>query len=191
MASRSEPSGAGVIATRRRGRRVSTIAAWVGFLPGAKSSVTPSDSLFSGVRRVRRHFPDALPHDVAVAYGGEEFQQRSGGRLIPWRMLRQAALANADPVIRVFAGGRPLADAGILALFANNTWKRAKTAKDGEAALDLHSSHLPLALFVAARGFAAHLERAWIPAERELHLDFPGWTRNQSVVETGCLGCSR
>ena len=62
----------------------------------AKSSATPSDSLFSGVRRVRRHFPDAPPHDVAVAYGGEEFQQRSGGRLIPWRMLRQAALANAD-----------------------------------------------------------------------------------------------
>ena len=136
----------------------------------AKSSATPSDSLFSGVRRVRRHFPDAPPHDVAVAYGGEEYQQRSGGRLIPWRMLRQAALANADPVIRVFAGGRPLADAGILALFADNTWKRAKTAKDGEAALDLHSSHLPLTVFVAARGFAAHLERAWMPAERELHI---------------------
>ena len=98
----------------------------------AKSSATPSDSLFSGVRRVRRHFPDAPAHDVAIAYGGEEYQQRSGGRLIPWRMLRAAALPDADPAVRVFAEGRPLADAGILALFSDNTWKRAKTGKDGK-----------------------------------------------------------
>ena len=137
---------------------------------------------------MRRHFPDAPPHDVAAAYGGEEFQQRSAGRLIPWRMLRQAALAKADPVVRVFAGGRPLADADTLALFADNTWKRAKTGKDGEAALDLHSSHLPLTLFVAARGFAAHLERAWIPAERELHIALNPLRSGGAIVFTDSAG---
>ena len=154
----------------------------------AKSSATPSDGLFSGVRRVRRHFPDTPPHDVAVAYGGEEFQQRRGGRLIPWRMLRAAALPDANPVVRVVAGGRPLADAGILALFADNTWKRAKTGKDGEAALDLHSSHLPLTLFVAARGFAAHLERAWLPAERELHIALSPLRSGGAVLFTEAPG---
>ncbi len=60
-----------------------------------KSSATPSKRLFDSVKRVRRHFPDAPQPDMAVVYGGEEFQQREDSRLIPWRMLRTAALPHA------------------------------------------------------------------------------------------------
>ena len=62
----------------------------------AKSATTPSSSLFDSAKRVRRHFSDSPPHDVVVAYGGEEFQDRGGGRLIPWRMLRAAEQGDAD-----------------------------------------------------------------------------------------------
>ena len=136
----------------------------------AKSSATPSKSLFDSARRVRRHFPDSPPPDVAVAYGGDEFQQRGDGRLIPWRMLRTAALPHAGPVVQVVSGGQSIANADILALFPNKTWKSAQTDEHGEATLDLHSSHLPMTVFVAAGGFGAHLERNWIPAERILHM---------------------
>ena len=134
----------------------------------AKSATTPSSSLFDSAKRVRRHFSDSPPHDVVVAYGGEEFQERGGGRLIPWRMLRAAALPHTDPVVQIVSEGKPIANADILALFPNKTWKHAKTNGHGAATLELHSSHLPMTVFVAARGFAAHQERDWIPAERTL-----------------------
>ncbi len=140
----------------------------------AKSSATPSKRLFDSVRRVRRHFSDPPLPDVAVVYGGEEFQQRGDGRLIPWRMLRTAALPHAGSVVQVVSGGQPIANADILALFPDKTCKSAQTDEHGEAILELHSSHLPMTVFVAASGFGAHLERNWVPAERVLHINlFP------------------
>ncbi len=54
----------------------------------AKSTMTASSTLFHATRRVRGHFDNAArPCDAVVAYGGEQFQQREHGRLIPWRML--------------------------------------------------------------------------------------------------------
>ena len=138
----------------------------------AKSAMTASSSLFAGAKRVRRHFGDlARPCDVAVAYGGDEFQEREDGRLIPWRMLRAASLPNAGHILSVFAGARPVTGADILALYPNKTWKRATTDANGEAALDLHSAHLPMTVFVAAHGFAANSESDWIPAERALQIE--------------------
>ena len=58
-----------------------------------------------------------------------------------------------------------------LRCFPNRTWQRALTAEYGEAALDLHSSHAPMTVFVAAEGFSAYLVRGWIPAERTLHVE--------------------
>ena len=149
----------------------------------AKSSTTASSSLFDGVRRVRRHF-DRLPRpkDLAVAYGGDEYQQRAEGRLISWRMLRAASLADCCPVVTVLAGGRPVSGADILALFPNETWKRAATGSHGEAVLDLHSVHVPMTVFVAAEGFSAHLERGWTPAERTLHVDLNALPGGGAVI---------
>ena len=138
----------------------------------AKSAETPSKSLFAGAQRVRRHFKDSpRPCDVAVAYGGEEFQQRTDGQLIPWRMLRTVALPDAKPSVHVFADGELLADADVLALFPNKTWKRANTGENGEAHFDLHTSALPMTVFVAAKGFAAVRVKTWIPAECALHIE--------------------
>ena len=57
----------------------------------AKSSQTPSSSLFDGVKRVQRHLVDSpLPCDAVVAYGGDESQDRAIGRLIPWDRVHEA-----------------------------------------------------------------------------------------------------
>ena len=56
----------------------------------AKSSQTPSSSLFDGASRVRGHLADSsLPCDVVVIYGGDESQGRSAGRLVPWSRLHE------------------------------------------------------------------------------------------------------
>ncbi len=57
----------------------------------AKSSQTPSSSLFDGARRVRRHLADSsIPSDIVVAYGGGERQVRSDGHLLPWNSIHEA-----------------------------------------------------------------------------------------------------
>ncbi len=56
----------------------------------AKSAQTASPSLFAGARRVRRHLADdGRPCDVVVAYGGDEEQRRTEGRLVPWHRLHE------------------------------------------------------------------------------------------------------
>jgi len=58
----------------------------------ATSSQTPSSSLFGGALRVQRHLTGAsLPSAIVVVYGGDEAQNRTVGRLIPWESAHQAA----------------------------------------------------------------------------------------------------
>ena len=149
----------------------------------AKSSTTASSSLFDGAKRVRRHF-ETLPRpcSVAVAYGGDRFQSRTQGRLIPWRMLRAASLALSDHAVTVLSDGQPVSGAEILALFPNQTWQPGVTGDHGEAVLDLHSAHEPMTVFVAADGYSAHLERDWTPAERTLHVELDALPDGGAVI---------
>jgi predicted AAA+ superfamily ATPase len=56
----------------------------------AKAAQTASASLFGSARRVRGHLSEASRAcDIVVAYGGNEAQQRSDTRLIPWANLHQ------------------------------------------------------------------------------------------------------
>ena len=149
----------------------------------AKSAATPSSSLLAGAKRRRRHFDDVdAPCDVAVAYGGDSFQKRSDGRLIPWRMLRAAGLPDDRHTVCVSADGRPVAGAGVLALFPDKTWQHTATNGTGEAMLDLHAAHLPMIVFVAAAEFAAHVERDWLPAERMLHVQLAALPNGGAVI---------
>lgn len=57
----------------------------------AKSAATASTALLSGSRRVRRSLKRAeRPCNVKVVYGGDQFQKRTQGWLVPWRMLEGA-----------------------------------------------------------------------------------------------------
>ena len=56
----------------------------------AKSSETPSSSLFDGSKRVRKHLVQSTQRcSVVVVYGGDQSQRRGNDRLIPWRKLHQ------------------------------------------------------------------------------------------------------
>lgn len=57
----------------------------------------------------------------------------------------------------------PVSGADVFAFFPNGTWKRATTGEDGVAPVDLYSMTLPMTVFVAASGYAGHLEQGWVP----------------------------
>ena len=66
--------------------------------------------------------------------------------------------------------------------FPNKTWKGATTDKRGEAAVDLHTTQLPMTVFAVAPGHAAHLERDWTPSERALAIDLAALPEGGSVI---------
>ena len=113
------------------------------------------------IRRETRELSGKLP----------EFRLIDGSELcltIPAASLESSP---ANTVITVHCDGQPLADADVLALFPNKTWRHASTNDSGEARLDLHSTHLPMTVFAAASGYAARVEHEWVPAERNLDLE--------------------
>ncbi len=60
----------------------------------AKAAQTPTSTLFRGALRVQGHFRAKTPiPEVVVVYGGDAFQARSAGRLIPWRRVEEAAFS--------------------------------------------------------------------------------------------------
>ena len=87
------------------------------------------------------------------------------------RLIIPAAPQEQSParaVVTVRSDGRSLDDVDLLVLFPNKTWKRAMTDANGEAVLDLYTTALPLTVFVAAPGYAAHVEPAWAPSRGAL-----------------------
>ena len=154
----------------------------------AKSAVTPSSSLLDGVKRVRPHLRDVRPRwDAAVVYGGDDRQERTGGRLVPWRLVRSVAPPTVDPLVRVSAEGQPVGGADVLALLPDGTWTSARSDEGGRAAVDLASGHLPLTVLVARDGFAAHEEPAWIPDERALHVYLKALPEGGSRIVRGVM----
>ena len=148
----------------------------------AKSNATPSPGLLSSTKRVHGHLAELpQPCEVAVAYGGNEFQQHSSGQIVPWGMLPAVALPGFAPSVQAYADGKPLVGVDILALFPNKTWKRATTDETGLATIKLHSSHLPMTVFASAPGYAARVEHGWIPATGALHLDIDSLSAGGSV----------
>ena len=85
-------------------------------------------------------------------------------------------------VVTVRAEGRPLPGADVLVLFPNRTWKQAVADENGEAAVDLYTTELPMTVFGAAPGYAACLVREWLPADGALALELSPRPRGGSVI---------
>ncbi len=137
----------------------------------AKSSATPKGSLLARAQRVRQRIASACPiSDLAVVYGGDRVQNRSHGRFVPWRMVRSAAPPRIPPTVRVFAAGKPVANATVTAMPVGQPCVRSETDQRGRATLQLQAGDRPVTVFVARDGFASHAEGGWLPDERVLHL---------------------
>ncbi|MDE0538725.1 MAG: DUF4143 domain-containing protein [Rhodospirillales bacterium] len=149
----------------------------------AKSAETASSSLFDGSKRVRRHLTQSTsPCSVVVVYGGDQPQRRGTDRLVPWREMHELDWDASDCVVIVRTAGQPISGVSVLALFPNKTWKSAVTDENGTAVLDLHTADLPMTVFVAVQGFAAHVEHNWTPAEGALDLELTRLTDGGAVI---------
>ena len=80
-------------------------------------------------------------------------------------------LMPAEATVVVQSEGLPLSGVAVLALFPNRTWQQAITNEDGEAALDLYTTHLPMTVYAAAPGYAAGLAQEWRPHKGGLLLE--------------------
>ncbi len=123
------------------------------------------------------------------------------GKLPEYRLINDSELCLIIPaaaqeqsparaVITVRFADQPLPGADLLALFPNKTWTRAATDQDGEASVDLHTTHLPMTVFVAAPGYAAHLEREWVPSRGALAVELKALPEGGTVIfaeSTGIL----
>ncbi|MYB33586.1 MAG: hypothetical protein F4X92_00350 [Gammaproteobacteria bacterium] len=95
-----------------------------------------------------------------------------------------AAMQEPSPsriIISVRSAGQPLDDVDILLLYPNKTWMQGITDENGEAAINLHTTQLPMTVFASAPGHAAHLE-TWTPSERALSIDLKVLSRGGSVI---------
>ena len=104
------------------------------------------------------------------------------GRPAAYRLIDSSELcliipaAQLDPspavaTVTVHGAGRPLPGVDLLILFPNRTWREAITDQEGAATVDLYTTHLPMTVFAAARGCAAHVERDWVPERRALGIE--------------------
>ena len=116
---------------------------------------------------------DAPMTQLKQKYPGKVAPSRVAGRSEPCRVVRDAesAAGVGTGVITVHCDNRPLVGAEVLALFPNKTWVQAVTDSAGVASLDLHSMHLPITVFAAAKGCGAHVETGRIPAEGVLAVE--------------------
>lgn len=91
-------------------------------------------------------------------------------------------------MVTVRSDNQPVVGADVLAPFPDQTWKTAVTGENGTATLGLHSARLPMTVFVATDGFAAHLERGWKPADGSLDVELTELLDGGAVIFPGGAG---
>lgn len=84
--------------------------------------------------------------------------------------------------IFVSHNGTPLPKVDLLVMFPNKTAEREYTDKNGNAQIDLHTTHLPMTVFAVSPGLAACVEHNWIPAEGSLSFDMQSLQNGGSVI---------
>ena len=119
--------------------------------------------------------------------------QALSGKLPEYRLIDDAELslkilaAATDATLTnavIFArhNSMPLSSVEMLAVFPNKTWKHVTTDDAGEARVGLHATHLPMTVFAAAPGFAAHVEYDWVPAQSALAIEMQTLPNGGSVI---------
>ena len=107
------------------------------------------------------------------------------------RLIVPAASHRTNPAsvtIKVLADGQPLSAAKVLVLYPDKTWREATTGYDGEGCVDLYTTELPMRVFVAATGYAAHCEEGWIPAEGDLTVELDLLPEGGAVILSNATG---
>ena len=107
-------------------------------------------------------------------------------------LIIPAALQEPSParaVVTVRSAGQPLSGAGTVDPVSEQDVEGATTNEDGEAVVNLHTTHLPMTVFVAAHGYAAHLEREWTPNRGALAVNLEALPEGGAVIFSEATGC--
>ena len=142
----------------------------------------------------RQYFLEQRGEGVPIIY---EQTRELTGREPEYELLGGAELRLTIPSARppvtgiegevlVSVAGQPLAGAQVVALYPNNTWMEGETDTFGRVAFGFHSE-LPITVFCAAPGHAAHVERDWHPPE-PLHVQLESLPMGGSAVFTEGTG---
>ncbi len=102
-------------------------------------------------------------------------------------LIIPAALPEPSPdqvIVSVWSDSKPLPEVELLFIYPNKTRIHAFTDSHGRAAIDLHTTHLPMTVFAAAPKYSAHLECSWIPRDRGLAIELHSRPRGGSVIFT-------
>ena len=91
-------------------------------------------------------------------------------------------LIPSKAMISVHSEGEPMVGADILVLFPNKTWQQAVTDENGDADLNLYTTHLPMTVYVAMSGYTAGIAREWIPSHGGLLLEITPMKDGGSVI---------
>ncbi len=153
----------------------------VGDIPGSENRQFLMERRGDGVMIIVRRTRETAGRPPAYALIDESNLQLA----IPAADLE---LTPARAVITVRSAGRPLPGVDVLALFPNRTWKRAATDEAGEAAIELHSTHLPMTVYAAAPGHVAHVERDWTPGRGALALELPALPQGGAAIFPEAVG---
>ena len=90
----------------------------------------------------------------------------------------------ATTTITVHRNGQPMPDAELLVLFPNTSGQQAITNADGVATINLYTNRLPMVVFAAAAGYAAHVTRDWIPRTGPLTIKLKPLAGGGSTINT-------
>ena len=120
----------------------------------------------------RQYFLEQRGEGVPVIY--QETRGLTGRdpvyELLGGAELRLTLASSLPPVpgvtgeVSVKAAGDPLSGAQVVALYPNKTWMEQETDTFGRVRFEFHSE-LPITVFCAALGHAAHVEQGWRPTE--------------------------
>ena len=118
----------------------------------------------------------------ALSGKSPQYQVIDGSDLVLTLPAADTDITPATADILVNHSGNPLSEVELLVLFPNKTWKSATTDENGNAQIDLPLTHLPMTVFAAAPGFAAHLENDWMPAKGGLAIEMQRLQEGGSVI---------
>ena len=117
-----------------------------------------------------------------------KYELIDGSDLILTLPAADTHLTPATVDIFVHDNGMPLHHVDLLVMYPNKTWERADTDENGNAQIDLQTINLPMKVFAAAPGYAAHLEQDWVPAKGELSYEMQRLQNGGSIIFDNAKG---
>lgn len=130
----------------------------------------------------------------------EEETRKLCGQLPEYRIVDESEVLLSIPaasqensagrvVISVYKNNyTPLSSVQLLLLFPNHTWIQATTDENGFATVELHSTHLPMTVFAAKKGYTAFVQHEWVPSKGLLTIVMQDFLNGGSIIITNRSG---